>query len=192
MTDSPRAGKRYQLLYADPPWAYRSRAGGSWKSHSSAHYPTLSIEQLALLDVPSVAADNAVLALWIPVPLLPQAFPVAQAWGFDYKTCMVWNKTGRWGLGWWFRNSEEFLTIHVRGKVRPPRLQRRNEITAPVGRHSAKPEEFRLVLDQLAANCFGLFPAKIELFARGRTAGWDAHGLEAEGGREIPFRERKE
>ncbi len=80
--------KTYQVIYADPPWSYNNkRTGGSMKSGAVSKYPTMSLEDICDMSIPS--DKNAVLFLWATVPLLPEAFTVMNAWGFKYKTMIT-------------------------------------------------------------------------------------------------------
>jgi N6-adenosine-specific RNA methylase IME4 len=104
--------------------------------------------------------------------MLHEAFCVLSGWDFEYKTLLVWEKTGRLGMGYWFRVQTELLLVATRGKPKPFRKQFKNIIRAPVGRHSEKPACFR----QLIMDCSpGPY---LELFARAAEPGWTAVGLD--------------
>lgn len=170
--------KRYGVIVADPEWRFEpwSRATGMDRAADN-HYPTSSLEVIAARDVGAIAADDCFLGLWATVPMLPHALVVMEAWGFDYRSHVVWKKD-RMGTGYWFRNWHELLLIGVRGAVPAPAAgaQWDSVIEAGVAEHSAKPEEF---LEMIEA----YFPSvpKIELNRRGPARpGWDAWGLEAE------------
>lgn len=169
--------KKYQIIYADPPWSYRNKnTGGSMKSGAGAKYPTMSIQEICELPVKEIADKNSVLFLWATVPLLPEIFEVLPAWGFKYKTMLTWRKIMSLGMGFWFRGQCEHLILGVRGKVKAFRLQEANFIQCKALRHSQKPEEFRQLIERAIIN----MPEqnKIELFARQKTDGWDAWGNE--------------
>ena len=111
---------KYQIIYADPPWSYRS---GKVKGAAQNHYPTMSDEQLYQLPVSTLAADTSVLFLWCTFPKLPEALKLIKAWGFTFKTvAFVWvkqNKSGNgflMGLGWWTRSNAEICLLAVKGK----------------------------------------------------------------------------
>lgn len=171
---------KYNILLIDPPWSYdNKKTGGSMKSGALAKYPTLTIEDLCSLKIKKISSKDSVLFLWVTVPLLPEAFQVMKAWGFKYKTMITWNKTGRSGLGYWYRGFTEHLLLGVRGKVKAFRYQRSNIVTHNVLRHSQKPEIFRNIIDKSTEN----MPErnKIEFFARQRIPGWDSIGIELDG-----------
>jgi N6-adenosine-specific RNA methylase IME4 len=127
--------------------------------------------------VRAIAAKDAVLFLWATVPALLQAIETLEAWGFTYKSNLVWVKD-KIGTGYWSRNKHEHLLIGARGKVPAPALgtQWPSAIEAPVGRHSEKPTIFYEIIE-------GYYPTlpRIELFARGKARpNWDVWGAEAE------------
>jgi N6-adenosine-specific RNA methylase IME4 len=172
--------KKYGLILADPEWRFEvwSRETGMDRAADN-HYPTSLIEFIVARDVPSITAENAVLALYATVPMLPQALIVMAAWGFDYRSHVIWAKD-RIGTGYWFRNKHELLLIGVRGDVPAPAMgtQWPSVVEAPRTAHSAKPEIFHEMLE-------AYFPSlpKIELNRRGPPRlGWDAWGNEAEPG----------
>ena len=170
--------KRYEVMLADPPWRFEpySRTTGMDRAADN-HYPTSALEEIKALAVASIAAPDCVLFLWATVPMLPQAHEVMPAWGFAYKSNLVWVKD-RVGTGYWSRNKHELLLIGTRGHVPAPApgTQWPSAIEAPVRRHSEKPAVFYEIIE-------GYFPTlpKIELHARGDEArpGWDVWGPEA-------------
>lgn len=155
----------YPVIYADPPWRYDFSRSAS--DEVEEHYPTMEVSEICALDVP--ATDNAVLFLWATAPKLPEAMEVMAAWGFNYKTCAVWDKQ-RPGQGYWFRGQHELLLVGTRGDVPPPDVPARppSIVSAPRGRHSEKPAEVRGWIE-------AMFPSlsRIELFARERVPGWE-------------------
>jgi N6-adenosine-specific RNA methylase IME4 len=168
----------YQVVYADPPWSYRNqRTGGSHRSGAAQHYPTLTVDEVAALPVRRLVARSATLWLWATVPLLPEILPVMGAWGFTYKTALIWHKTGRKGIGYWFRGEAECLLFGVRGRVPAFRSPRSNVIAAPVEGHSRKPDVFRALIESVTPH-----QSRLELFARRpATAGWTCTGFESDG-----------
>lgn len=170
--------KRFGLIYADPEWRFEpySRETGMDRAPEN-HYPTSDIETIAARGVDDIAADDCVLALWMTVPMLPQCLMVMERWGFTYKSHCIWVKD-KIGTGYWFRNKHEILAIGVRGNVPAPAMgtQFASIITAPLGEHSEKPEQFAELLESYFPNL-----PKIELNRRGPPRpGWDAWGNEAE------------
>jgi len=162
------------VLYADPPWRFEpySRDTGMDRAADN-HYPTMGGQDIRELPIP--AADDAVLFLWATVPMLPDAVAVMQAWGFAYKSHFVWIKD-KAGTGYWNRNQHELLLIGTRGKIPAPAPgeQFPSVIPAKVGKHSAKPEHFAEMIEEM-------FPQlqAVELFARKPRLGWKVWGNEA-------------
>lgn len=174
--------KKYDLISADPPWAFNNkRTGGSLVSGSADQYPTFGVDVLCKVPVADIAAQNCVLALWGPVALRPETLQVMAAWGFKYKTSAAWVKTGANGLGFWFRNCFEDLLIGVRGKdVHPPRMQVKNWFESPRLGHSQKPLESYPLLEDIASRSLDRPKgelSKLDLFAAQHFEGWDACGL---------------
>lgn len=167
--------RRYGVLYADPPWRFEpySRQSGMNRAPEN-HYPTMSAAAIAALDVP--AADDCALFLWATSPMLPDALVVVDAWGFTYKSHIVWVKD-RAGTGYWARNKHELLLIAARGDIPAPAPGQQPEsvIHAPRGRHSEKPEVFHALIERM----FPRLP-KLEMFARAERSGWDSWGNEVE------------
>lgn len=174
--------KKYDIIYADPPWKYRGRkqfgfagevgvdTGGSIK-----HYKTIAREQIAKLNIPDISNQNALLFIWIPGPLLLDGIFVIDAWGFEYKRdAFVWNKE-RTNPGYYTLTQCETCYVAKRGNIPTPRGIRngRQFVSQIRGKHSEKPAEVRERITRM-------FPKqrKIELFARHRVAGWDCWGDE--------------
>jgi N6-adenosine-specific RNA methylase IME4 len=170
--------RRCGVIVADPEWRFQvwSEESGSGCS-ASAHYPTSGLDVIKSRDVRSIAAPDCVLFLWAIPPMLPEALAVMAAWGFTYKAHVVWLKD-KIGLGYWVRSKHEILLIGTRGRIPAPApgTQWESVITAPTGRHSAKPTIFLERIEQL----YPTVP-KIELNCRGKSRpGRDAWGAEAE------------
>lgn len=168
--------KRYGLIWADPEWRFVPWSEETGNDRAAAnHYATSALEQIKKRDVPSIAAEDCVLALWATVPMLTQALEVMETWGFDYRSHCVWLKN-RMSTGYWFRNTHELLLIGVKGNVPAPApgTQFESAWDADVGEHSEKPE---LAYEMLEA----YFPnlPRIELNARKKRDGWDVWGAEA-------------
>ena len=177
---------KYNIFYADPGWKYdNQRTGGSHKSGAAQKYTVMTVDEICNLPVNQIAEKDSVLFLWATVPMLPEALMVMATWGFKYKTKITWHKTGRFGLGYWFRGEVEELLFGVRGKVRAFRCQLPNFIETPALGHSEKPEEFRKLIETATAKTIEA-PRRLELFARKRIPGWDAWGNEADGSVDLP------
>ena len=169
---------KFGVVYADPPWPYTrtgyTKSGGG----VSMHYPTMSLEEIAAMPVAAIAADDCILYMWTVAPFLKSAFPIMEAWGFQYSTNMVWVKR-RMGQGFRVRGQHEILLLGVRGKfpqpapedvppslyMDPPGLPRR--------RHSEKPDYYYSLFESLYPGI-----AKVELFARQSREGWTSWGNE--------------
>jgi N6-adenosine-specific RNA methylase IME4 len=169
---------RYSIVYADPPWRYEDPEAPNRRIEN--HYPTLALDAIcAFTDaagrpVADLAAPDAVLFLWSPVPKLAEAMTVLDAWGFVYRTALFWEKDGL-GMGHYVRQRYEALLIGRRGAFPVPAEPDRPDakIAAPRGRHSEKPA---IVYEVIARMYPGV--ARLELFARARRPGWDAWGNE--------------
>ena len=174
----PLPDGKFRILYADPPWKYNdSRASLSGYSATAAddHYPTMSVPELCALDVKALAADDAVLFCWATFPLLPDALEVVRAWGFRYKTSFVWAK-GRPNFGHYHNASAELLLVCTRGSCTPDADRREDQVqqVERTGRHSAKPEDFRDLIERLYQH-----GERVELFRRGEAPdGWTVWGNE--------------
>lgn len=172
--------KKYSVILADPPWAYRVWSKKGMGRSAENHYPTMSIADIRALPVKDLAADDCALFLWITFPQLQEAFSVIQDWGFTYKTvAFVWVKQNRkspslfWGLGYWTRANAEVCLLATRGSPKRQSAAVHQVILSPVERHSKKPDEVR---ERIAA-LMGDVP-RVELFARQETPGWDVWGNE--------------
>jgi N6-adenosine-specific RNA methylase IME4 len=173
----PFPNKKYEIIYADPPWA--EFGGGKIKRGADRHYPLMKTEEIIALPVANIAANNAHLYLWVTNNKLPDGLRVMAAWGFDYKTLITWKKD-RFGLGQYFRGNTEHCLFGVKGML-PYKIEnnkRQQGVTgfdAPRTKHSSKPLEMRDLINKVSNrqgfNC-------IELFARERFDGFDAWGNE--------------
>lgn len=189
MPDNGRAGQ-YRTIVADPPWAYWQKRivttakTADTRPEATAQYPTMTAADVAALPVRDLAADDAHLYIWTTNPVLPEAFAVVDAWGFEYRTLLTWRKLGTLGMGYWFRGDTEHVLFATRGDLPiPPELRQRNWFEAHKQGHSVKPDCF---LDMVEA----VSPApRVELFARrARLAGWDYWGNESLGTADLEVR----
>ena len=172
--------KKYRIILADPPWAYRvwSKKGAGRSAES--HYPTMGMDEIRVLPVGELADDDCLLFLWVTFPTMQEAFSVIEAWGFTYKTvAFAWVKQNKkaptlfWGMGHWTRANVELCLLAVKGKPKRRSAAVHQVVMAPVEEHSKKPDIIREKILELA----GELP-RIELFARQTTPGWDAWGNE--------------
>ncbi|HBK92943.1 MAG TPA: S-adenosylmethionine-binding protein [Parvularcula sp.] len=177
------AGRSFGTVLADPPWRFINRTGKMAPEHRRlSRYETMTTEEICALPVRDIAADRAHLYLWAPNALLPEALSVMKAWGFDYKSNIIWHKIrkdggsdGR-GVGFYFRNVTEVILFGVRGKgVRTLPAGRRqvNLLATRKREHSRKPDE---QYDIIEACSWG---PRIELFSRGERQGWECWGDQA-------------
>lgn len=179
--------KKYQIIYADPPWRYDF----SKKTVDSIeyHYPTMELEEICALEVPS--EYNALLYLWATAPKLLEALEVIKSWGFTYKTHAIWDK-GRIGIGYWFLGQHELLLVATKGKFSPPKDTERisSVIKETKTEHSKKPEYVRDLISKWYPK-----ETKLELFARENPQlrldgtntfdGWDIWGNEVKSDIEL-------
>jgi N6-adenosine-specific RNA methylase IME4 len=134
----------------------------------------MSLDDIAAIDIDQWAAKKCVLFLWACAPLLLEALYVMQIWRFEYKTCAVWDKVHRIGVGYWLRNAHEILLIGTRGKLSPPKRKFSSVFVERKTKHSRKPDCVRRAIEQMFPDA-----KRIELFARERHKGWDVWGNEA-------------
>lgn len=174
--------KKYQVIYADPPWKYAASDNLAKKSlinsKKSFHYSSMELEELKNLDVKKIIDNKScILFLWTGSPVLRDALEIMKSWGFEYSTiAFVWNKIIP-NPGYYTLSQCEICLIGKIGKIPLPRGSRkeRQYIKSEKERHSKKPNEVR---DRISK----MFPTqnKIELFSRQKTEGWDIWGNELE------------
>ncbi|MBR1654531.1 MAG: adenine methyltransferase [Clostridia bacterium] len=174
--------KKYNIIYADPPWQYKvwSKKGNGRSAES--HYKTLGIKDIVNMKdfIQDISADDCVLFIWITYPCLKEAIQVIEEWGFTYKTCgFAWIKRNKkanswfWGMGYWTRANSELCLIATKGKIKRISRKVHQIIDTPIEEHSKKPA---IVRDRIV-ELMGDLP-KIELFAREKADGWDVWGNE--------------
>ena len=176
-------GQKYGTILADPPWRFANRTGKIAPEYQRrSRYSTMTLEDIKLLPVESIAADTAHLYLWIPNALLSQGLDVMRHWGFEYKTNIIWYKVrkdggpDRRGVGFYFRNVTEIILFGTRGKnARTLELGRSQEniIRSQKREHSRKPDEQYALIEGCSPGPF------VELFARTTRDGWVVWGDEA-------------
>lgn len=174
-------GAKFGTILIDPPWRFINRTGKVAPEHRRLRrYSTLTIEELASIPVGELAEEKSHLYLWCPNALLPDGLKVMEAWGFTYKTKLVWYKVrkdggpdGR-GVGFYFRNVTENLLFGIRGKLRTLQPGRRqvNMIISRKREHSRKPDEAYPIIESCSPAPY------LELFARERVDGWTQWGDE--------------
>jgi len=171
----------YSTILADPPWRFQNRTGKMAPEHRRLRrYETMSLEEICGLPVAAHAAETAHLYLWVPNALLAEGLEVMRAWGFTYKTNLVWYKVrkdggpdGR-GVGFYFRNVTELLLFGIRGRMRTlaPGRRQVNLLPSRKRSHSQKPDEFYPLIESCSPGPY------LELFARESVPGWKAWGNE--------------
>lgn len=165
---------RYRVVYADPPWQYGDKLVDGY-GPAEDHYRTLSMDELAGMDVAGIVADDAVLFLWVTSPMLLACAPVIRAWGFEYKASFVWDKVAH-NYGHYNSVRHELLLVCTRGSCLPESRELIDSVVEiPRSEvHSAKPRQFRDMIMKL-------YPTgpRIELFARDKARDWDVWGAEA-------------
>ena len=173
----PFPNKKYNIIYADPPWRYQ---GQMMNSSVTDHYSVMTIDDIANLPVKNISDDNCVLFMWVTLPKLNEFMRVVEGWGFKYKTtAFVWVKKNKvsnsffMGLGRWTRANPEICILATKGKISRRSNSVRQLQIFPIGEHSKKPNEFRNLITELVGNL-----PRIELFARQKTPGWDVWGNE--------------
>jgi N6-adenosine-specific RNA methylase IME4 len=176
-------GRKYGAILVDPPWRFANRTGKMAPEHKRlSRYETLTFEEINALPVDRAAAEQSHLYLWVPNALLKQGLEAMEAWGFEYKTNIVWHKVrkdggpdGR-GVGFYFRNTTELVLFGARGHLRtlPPGRSQVNIIKSQKREHSRKPDELYEIIEACSPGPY------LELFARGQRAGWRQWGDQAE------------
>ena len=168
------------MIYADPPWLFKTRSDKGKDRSPEKHYPVLSIADICNLPVSNITKPDSVLLMWVVDPLLDQAFKVIDAWGFKYKTVgFTWAKTNRkslgffTGLGYWTRGNPEMCLLATKGKPKRVSKSVAQLVVDQRREHSKKPDRIRSDI----VNLCGDLP-RIELFARQKTKGWDVWGNE--------------
>lgn len=176
-------GKKYKIIYADPPWQYRVYSKKGKGRSAENHYHTMNIDDIRSLPVGEIADDDCVLFLWITFPCLKEGISVMESWGFTYKTCgFNWVKRNKkkdtyfMVLGFWTRSNSEVCLIGTKGH--PKRVSKAvpQVCDARVMEHSRKPSEVRERIVELCGDV-----PRIELFAREAVKGWDCFGDEIDG-----------
>jgi N6-adenosine-specific RNA methylase IME4 len=178
-------GKKFKTLLADPPWQFINRTGKVAPEHRRlSRYDTMDVNAICALPVAEAMEATAHLYLWVPNALLPEGLQVMKAWGFSYKSNIVWHKLrkdggsdGR-GVGFYFRNVTEILLFGVRGKnarTQQPGRTQVNYLGTRKREHSRKPDEQYPLIEGCSPGPY------LELFARGARPGWTVWGAQAVG-----------
>lgn len=177
-------GRKFRTILADPPWQFQNRTGKVAPEHKRLNrYPTMTLDDICALPVADVSQDTAHLYMWVPNALLPEGLKVMEAWGFQYKSNLVWHKIrkdggsdGR-GVGFYFRNVTELILFGTRGKnarTEPPGRSQVNMIQTRKREHSRKPDEQYALVEACSPGPY------LEMFARGERPGWAVWGNQAD------------
>ena len=176
-------GKKYKIIYADPPWQYRVYSKKGQGRSAENHYHTMNIKDIRALPVDKIADKDCILFLWITFPCLKEGIEVMERWGFKYKTCgFNWVKRNKkkntyfMGLGFWTRSNSEVCLIGTKGQPKRVSKSVPQICDARIMEHSKKPAEIR---ERIVELC-GELP-RVELFARDKVKGWDSLGDEIDG-----------
>ena len=177
-------GRRFKTVMADPPWRFQNATGKVAPEHKRlSRYGTMTLSEIMSLPVGRITEETSHLYLWVPNALLPEGLAVLEAWGFSYKSNIVWHKIrkdggsdGR-GVGFYFRNVTELILFGVRGKnartLAPGRSQV-NMIQTRKREHSRKPDEQYEIIEACSPGPY------LELFGRGLREGWATWGNQAD------------
>jgi len=171
---------KYRVIYADPPWLFRTWSTKGTGRSAISHYDCLSFEALATLPVADLAAADCAFFLWVPDPFLPRGLELIRAWGFEYKTVgFYWVKQNTkskgffTGLGCWTRANPEQCLLATRGHPKRRARDVPKLVISPRREHSRKPDEVREQIERLVPGPY------LELFAREIKPGWDCCGDQA-------------
>jgi N6-adenosine-specific RNA methylase IME4 len=169
--------KKYNVIYADPPWSFKTFSDKGKDRSPENHYNVMSLQDICNLPIDKISNDNSVLLMWVVDPLLDKAFKVIEAWGFKYKTVgFTWVKTNKntlgffTGLGYWTRGNPEMCLLATKGK--PKRISKSvpQLVVEQRREHSRKPDIMYNHIENLLEGPY------IELFARTQRSGWDSWG----------------
>lgn len=173
--------KKYNVIYADPPWRFNSKkSGGNMISGAAQHYQVMKTADIARIPVGELCADDCLLVMWYVGAMPEDAITVCNAWGFRLMNMngFVWNKltkTGKpfFGMGYATRAGSESALIGVKGKLGNIIKDHgvRSVISAQAGKHSEKPDDFRKAIVQMCGDV-----PRLEMFARIQPDGWDVFG----------------
>lgn len=167
---------RFDIVYADPPWRFSSNSKARPGRNPMRHYPCMTDQEICDLVRPGMLAKDALLIMWTTSPMLVRSLRVVDAWGFTYKSQLVWVKD-RIGTGFWARNRHEIVIIATRGKFKcgSPAPFSDSVIEGQQREHSRKPD---ILADTISRN----WPChrKLELFARTERPGWEVWGNETD------------
>jgi site-specific DNA-methyltransferase (adenine-specific) len=169
--------KKYNIIYADPPWSYGDKLK-HWGGGANSHYDTMKLSEIKEMNISEISEKNCILFLWATFPNLQEGLDVIKSWGFEYKTLgFSWIKTNKrnkkpfFGIGHYTKSNCEVCLIGVKGKPKIIDNSISSVLISPRENHSKKPD---IVKKKIVSLCGDL--PRIELFARNNTPGWDSWG----------------
>ena len=180
IVDIYKTDKKYNVIYADPPWTFKTYSPKGKSKSAENHYPCMSKKEIQDLPIESITAKDCILFLWVTFPCLEEGLELIKKWGFVYKTCAFnWIKYNRksntlfWGLGYWTRANSEVCLLATKGNPKRVSKSVHQVCESKIREHSRKPDEVRNRIVELCGNV-----SRIELFARQQFDGWDCWGNE--------------
>lgn len=178
----PFPNKKYQIIYADPPWSYRDKALAGNRG-AGCKYQTQDKDWIDNLPVSEIADTDCLLFLWVTMPKLNECWDLISKGGSEYKTvAFTWVKKNKktdswfWGMGRWTRANAELCLLATKGSPKRINAGVHSVIDTPIRKHSQKPKEVRDRIIELVGDL-----PRIELFARNKTEGWDSIGHDIDG-----------
>ena len=176
----PFPKKKYNIIYADPAWHFKTWSNKGHKKSAINHYETMNFNDLCNLPIEKISEKNCILFIWGLDPMLPEALDVIKAWGFKIKTvAFTWVKKNKksdslfTGLGYWTRSNPEMCLLATKGHPKRQSKRVRQVVIDKLREHSRKPDCIRNRIIELCGDL-----PRIELFARQKTPGWDVWGNE--------------
>lgn len=173
--------KQYKVIYADPPWYFKSYSKKGEGRNATKHYQCLNLSDIISLPIKRIAENDATLLMWVTDPFLQKAFEVIEGWGFTYKTvAFTWVKTNKkssgyfTGLGYWTRSNPEMCLLATKGKPKRMASDVQQLVVSKLREHSRKPDEMYDKVERLLEGPY------IELFARNKRDNWDSWGNEVD------------
>jgi len=174
--------KKYQIIYADPPWKFKNYNDKKATNWVGGHYGLMTTQDICKLPIKNITDDNCILFIWGTFPKLPDCLGVIKGWGFTYKTLgFNWYKRNRkkeglfFGMGYWTRSNSEYCLLATKGHPKRIDTSVFQVVEHPRLEHSQKPKIIRDKIVELVGDL-----PRIELFAREKTEGWDVWGNEVE------------
>lgn len=180
VVDIYNTNKKYNIIYADPPWRYNTWRAG--QGTAERHYPTMKVEKIIEMKdtIKNISEKDCILFIWVTFPCLLDGLKVIKEWGFKYKTCgFNWIKRNKvsdtwfFGLGHWTRANSEICLIATKGTIKRKSNKVSQIIDTHIEEHSKKPDIVRNKIIELVGDM-----PRIELFARQTVDGWDCWGNE--------------